>query len=40
MTGSSAAQAVGIAVALALVVGVPPALAVRRRTIVDGLRTG
>ncbi|MGD8418665.1 MAG: ABC transporter permease, partial [Pseudomonadales bacterium] len=40
MTGSSAAQAVGIAVALALVVGVPPALAVRRRTIVDGLRSG
>jgi len=40
MTWASVGQAFGLALALALVVGVPPALAARRRAIVDGLREG
>jgi len=40
MSGASVAEALGLAVVLALAVGVPPALAARRRPIVDGLRGG
>jgi putative ABC transport system permease protein len=40
MSPVSAVQAVGLAILLSLIVGVPPALAARRRSIVDGLREG
>lgn len=40
MTASSATQALALAGLLALAVGLPPALAARRRPIVDGLREG
>ena len=38
MTGASIAQALGLSLAIALAVGVPPAVAAKRRAIVDGLR--
>ena len=40
MTAESAVQALGLALIIALGVGVPPALAAARRSIVDGLRAG
>lgn len=40
MTWVSVAQALGLALVLAFTVGVPPALAARRRPVVDGLREG
>jgi len=40
MSATSIGQALGLAVLLAVAVGLPPALAAQRRSIVDGLRKG